>query len=309
MGALLDVILPVFVLIGFGYGAVRLGWFSDTGVDALMVFTQRFAVPCLLFMAIASLDLGQSFDLRLLTSFYTGATVCFVLGILGARFFFARPWEDCVAIGFGCLFSNSVLIGLPISERAYGAESLSTNFAIIAVHSPYCYFLGITAMEIARNRSTSVVSMGGAILKGMFSNPLVLGLALGFTVNLSGLPLPSVFTDALDMMVAAALPVAIFGIGGVLARYKPEGDLWTVAMVVGLSLLLHPLIMVGMGTGLGLDHDVLRSAVITAAMAPGINMYVFADMYGKARRVAATSVLVATALSVLSIWVWLQVLG
>ena len=53
MAALIDVILPVFLVIGFGYVAVWKGYFSDSGVDGLMKFTQGFAIPCLLFRAIS----------------------------------------------------------------------------------------------------------------------------------------------------------------------------------------------------------------------------------------------------------------
>ncbi|MEL6649049.1 MAG: AEC family transporter, partial [Pseudomonadota bacterium] len=123
MQALLEVILPVFVVIGAGYLAVWRRWFSDSGVDGLMVFTQNFAIPCLLFLAIANLDLGQSFDWRLLLSFYVGSLSGFLLGLFGARYLFARDWEDAVVIGFCCLFSNSVLLGLAITERAYGTEA------------------------------------------------------------------------------------------------------------------------------------------------------------------------------------------
>ncbi|PKQ10850.1 MAG: AEC family transporter, partial [Alphaproteobacteria bacterium HGW-Alphaproteobacteria-1] len=148
MQALVEVIVPVFLVIGFGYLAVWRGWFSTAGVDGLMTFTQKFAIPCLLFAAIARLDLAQSFDWRLLLSFYGGALSGFLLGFFGARFLFGRSWEDSVAIGFASLFSNSVLLGLPIMERAYGLGALSANFAIIAIHSPFCYGIGITAMEV-----------------------------------------------------------------------------------------------------------------------------------------------------------------
>jgi malonate transporter len=52
----------------------------------------------------------------------------------------------------------------------------------------------------------------------------------------------------------------------------------------------------------------MRSAVVTASMAPGVNAYLFASLYGVAKRVAASAVLVATALSILTIWFWLSVL-
>jgi len=306
--ALLDVILPVFLVIGFGYFAVWKGWFSDSGVEGLMKFTQNYAIPCLLFRAISTLDLSAQFDPALLISFYTGASLGFTAGLLGARLIFKRSWSDAVAIGFVCLFSNSVLLGLPITERAYGIDALAANFAIVAVHAPFCYMLGVTAMEIARAETRNPLALTRKILRSMFRNALVIGIALGLAVNLSGLPLPGVFVDAVDMMVVAALPAALFGLGGVLVRYRPEGDSKTIAMVCVISLILHPAITLSLASLFQLDRDALRSAVVTASMAPGVNTYIFANLYGSARRVAATSVLVGTAASIVTVWLWLLLL-
>jgi len=164
-------------------------------------------------------------------------------------------------------------------------------------------------MEIARNRGGDRKSLPGKVLKAMFSNALILGISLGFIVNLSGLTLPMILTDALDLMVRAALPAALFGLGGVLVRYKPEGDMRTILFVVAVSLVLHPAVVWGLGRMTDLSDAAFRSAILTAAMAPGINTYIFADMYGKARRVAASAVLLGTGLSILSVWVWLALLG
>jgi len=308
MQALANVILPVFLIIGFGYVARWRKLITDAHVDGVVLFTQNFAIPCLLFVAIARLDLGQEFDLRLLASFYAGAIICFALGFAGARWLFRRDWEDCVAIGFVALFSNSLLLGLPITERAYGSDALAANFAIIAVHSPICYGIGITAMELVRNRGGRLRDTGARVLKAMFRNALVIGIALGFIVNLSGLPIPGVMDQALDMMVRAALPAALFGLGGVLYRYRPEGDLRTIGFVVALSLIVHPAITLGLAHLLGLGTQGMRSAVVTAAMAPGVNAYVFANLYGRAKRVAASSVLIGTAGVIITGWVWLQIL-
>lgn len=308
MQALIDVVLPVFLVIGAGYLSVWRGWFSDAGVDGLMRFTQRFAIPCLLFIAISGLDLGQEFDWRLLLSFYSGALAGFGLGTLGALVIFGRDIEDAIAIGFCCLFSNSLLLGLPITERAYGADALTANYAIIAVHSPFCYAVGITAMEIARAGGRIGRSVPLQVLRAMLSNALILGIVLGFAVNLSGVALPGPLQEGLAMLGRAALPAALFGLGGVLVRYRPEGDLRIIAFVCLLALVAHPLITGALGLGFGLSDPALRSAVITAAMAPGVNAYIFADLYGRARRVAASSVLLGTGLSILTLWVWLGVL-
>lgn len=309
MTALLDVVLPVFLVLGAGYLAVWRGLFSDAGVDGLMVFTQKFAIPCLLFSAISTLDLGQSFDWRLLISYYSGSATVFVLGILGARLFFGRGLPDSIAIGFVALFANSVLLGLPITERAFGPEALVPNYAIIAIHAPFCYVLGITTMEVAIAPSRSPLHLAATVGKAVFSNALMIGIMLGFAVNLSGMTLPGVVDEAIGLMIRAALPAALFGLGGVLYRYRPEGDAKVIAFVCGLSLIVHPAITYGLGSLVtGLSTGQLRGAVLTAAMAPGVNAYLFANMYGAARRVAASAVLIGTAVTVLTASAWLLIL-
>ncbi|MCY4178992.1 MAG: AEC family transporter [Litoreibacter sp.] len=308
MSDLISVILPVFLVIGAGYLAVKFRTFPESGVDGLMKFTQSFAIPCLLFKAIAELELGIYFTAPLLASYYLPCIAMFVLGIIGARMFFGRPWEDSVAIGFACMFANSVLLGLPIMERAYGADALDPNYALIALNAPICYGLGITVMETVKHRGQPLFATLKAVSNAMVHNALIWGLALGFIVNLSEISIPQVAGDALDLMIRAALPAAIFGMGGVLAQYKFEGDLGPVIMICGLTLLLRPAMSYGLVSGFGLDVPATRSSVLTAAMAPGINAYVFANMYGVAKRVAASAVLAATALSILSITGWLLLL-
>ncbi|MDP4031440.1 MAG: AEC family transporter [Pseudorhodobacter sp.] len=311
MSALLDVILPVFLVIGFGYAAARSGLFGESAVDGVMRFAQNFAVPCLLFRSIAQLDLAGAYDIGLFVSFYGGAFAGFALGFFGARHLFGRSATDAVAIGFACMFSNSLLLGLPITERAYGAGALAANYAIISIHSPLLYGFGITAMEVARShgRGTPTLALTRGVLLAIFSQPLVLGIMLGFAVNLSGVALPGPVWAAVDMMVRAAIPAALFGLGGVLHRYRPEGDMKAIAMVCAITLLVHPAITFGLGRYVfGLDTAQMRSAVLTAAMASGVNAYLFANMYGAARRVVASAVLLATAASIASIWVWLHIL-
>lgn len=309
MQALLDVILPVFLVIGFGYTAVWRGWMSDDAIEGLMKFAQNFAIPTLLFRAISTLDLGQNFDIAMLFSFYAGATAGFAAGLFGARFLFGRPWEDSVAIGFIGLFSNSLLLGLAITERAYGADALTANFAILAIHAPFCYGLGITVMEVVRNQGGGSLRTVKSVLKAIFKNVLVISIALGFVVNLSGLTIPEFFTDALDLLSRTALPTALFGLGGVLSRYRPEGDMHIILYISAVSLILHPVITWSLGSAMSLPQGAFRSAVLTSAMAPGINAYIFANMYGVARRVAASAVLLSTAATLFTAWIWLGLLG
>lgn len=313
MSALFDVILPVFLVIGAGYLVSWRGWFSPAGVDGLQRYAQNFAVPVLLFSSMAALDLSADFDPWLLLAFYIGALSSFLVGWIVSRRVIGRSPEDAVAIGFACLFSNSLLLGIPIMERAYGPQSLAGNFTIIALHSPLLYTLGITVMEFTRAHGTGVSPGRVAVraLNGVVRTPLVIGILAGLAMNLltqGGLVLPEGFWAAVEMIARSALPAALFALGGVLLRYKPQGDAASIALICGCSLILHPSLTYGLGLAFGLDTGGLRSAVVTAAMAPGVNAYLFANLYGAAIRSAASAVLIATALSILTVWGWLEIL-
>jgi len=311
MNALLDVILPVFLILGAGYFAAWYKILDESAIDGVMKFAQNFAIPCLLFRSLSRLDLGQSFDMGLLLSFYIGAVGAGVLAYFGARVIFKRPATDAIAIAFTASFSNTLLLGLPITERAYGPDALTANYAIIAVHSPFFYALGISLMEMARTKGQGLAktALAGRVVKSILRQPLVIGILAGLAVNISGLSLPGVVISAVDMMVRAAIPAALFGLGGVLLRYRPEGDMKTISMVCALTLIVHPAVTYGLGRyAFGLSVDQLRSAVVTAAMAPGVNAFLFANIYGAARRVAASTVLLATAGTVLTAWGWLHLL-
>lgn len=310
MWQILQVVLPVFFIIGAGYLAAKRQYFSAQHAATLMRFATQFAVPCLLFLAIARLDLGAGFKATTLLPFYLGAFSSFTITGLIARWLFRHKPGFSVAVGFSALFSNSVLIGVVIVELAYGVAALEPAFAIVAIHAPFCYLLGITTMEFSRADGVGIVNTIKTVAKQIFSNALTIGLMLGFAVNLTGISLFPPLETSIELIAKAALPTALFGLGAVLAGYRVASGLAEVAVISFNKLLLHPAIAFVLGRYIfELPEDILKPIVVMAAMPPGINAYVFANMYNRGRRIAASSVLLATAVSVVSISVWLAILG
>jgi len=307
IAAIFDIIAPVFLLIAIGAGAVKLGWFSDAAVDGLMGFALKFAAPSLLFLSVARLDLGQAFRWPLMASFFLAASLSFFGAMILARVIFKRRPGEAVSTAFGALFSNALLLGLPIAERAYGTEALATNIALLSVHAPFCYLLGISAMEASRRDKQSVFHSLRMIVLAMFRNPLMIGIGLGFVANLGSITLPGPVLSTVDMLARTTLPVALFAIGGVLTRYSLAASLAESSMVASFKLLLHPALVYLLATQVFmLETQVMRNAVLMAAMAPGVNVFVFATMYGRSKGVAASTILLATMASVFTAagWIW-----
>ena len=311
MEVFVKVILPVFLVVGTGYLSVWHKWLNAKNIDSLTTFAQNFAIPCLLFYAIAKIEIGEYFNLRLLVSFYFCALACFIIGFLAAYIYFNRDKEESICIGFTCLFSNSILLGLPIMENAHGPASLGSNYAIIAFHAPFCYLIGILSMEFfrERNKALNFKKSLTQIFNSVLKNPLIIAISSGLLVNIFGLPIPVSLWSGLSIMKEAALPTALFALGGVLYQYRPEGDNLTIGFVIFVSIILHPALVYFASISLSLTLDQIRSAVITAAMAPGINAFLFASTYKKAQPVVASSILLGTIATVCSASIWIIILG
>jgi malonate transporter len=307
---ILNVVIPVFAIIALGYGAVRLRLYPAEGVKGLVAFVNNFATPCLLFEAMLYSDFSTAFNPAIILPFYAGSLTSLTLGaIIAVKWFKARPGEG-VSSGFSAMFTNTVLIGIPIVTRAYGEGALPTVFSIIAFHAPVLITIGMLVMELVRRDGAPLhKSLGVAGLR-IVQNPLLWGVLLGFIANRSGLVLPEPGTAFLDMMSAAVLPAALFGLGGALNEYRVS-ESWLQASVMSVfQLIIHPAIAyVLMIHVLHVPLEIARYGILLAAMPAGINVYVFATYYDRAVNVATNTVLISTVASVLTVTAWLYLLG
>jgi len=305
---ILNIVAPVFLVIAAGYVAVRSGITSAEGIDRLMQFAIQFAIPCLLFLATSTIDLDVAFSWRMMLAYYLAAIVCFTVAFFIVKNFFKRRPGEAVGVAFAAMFSNLVMLGLPISERAWGIDSLAPNYALVAVNAPICYLLGITAMEFLRADGRGVAATSRIVVKAMFRNSLMIGIGLGFIVNLGGIGLPGALLAAVDLLAQAALPLALFALGGVLTRYTLSKSLGEAGLIVVLSLVVQPAITLLLSWQLQLPAATTKSIVLMSAVAPGLNAYLFASMYNRGTEAAASAVLLSTMLAGFTVSAWLLLL-
>lgn len=303
-------ILPVFLVLGAGYASVRFGYLDASIADALNAFAVRLAVPLLLFAAMLRLDFGAAFHPPMLVGFYAGAFTCFVLAIALARLVWHRRPGEAVSVGFSATFSNTLLLGLPIIKQAYGEAAASPAFAIISLHAPLIYSVGIVTMELSRRDGRPLAETLLVALKSVLGNSLMIGILGGIAFNLAGIGLPDAVMAGIDLLAAAAIPAALVGIGASLTQYKLTAGMAESLAVSALALLLHPLIALMLTHYVfALPLEFVRTAVVLAAMPPGVNIYIFATMYDRGVQLAASLLLLSTALSVITISGWLYVVS
>lgn len=306
---ILFAVTPVFVLIAIGYFTTSKGYLPQTLGDSLGAFAAKLAVPVLLSLAMMRLDLASAFSLPVLVSFYAGALICFSVGIVIARSIFKRRPGEAVAFGFAAMFSNSVLLGVPIVERAFGPETLEIAFGIIALHAPSLYTVGMITMEMMRRDGKTLPQTLRKAGRSIIANPLMIGIAAGLAVNLSGITIAEPLMAPLQMLASAAIPAALVGMGATLTQYRITAAPAETLTAACLAIVVHPLIAFIFAYGVfDLPREAILAVVGIAAMPPGVNIYIFASLYQRAVGLAASALLIATVLSVLTISGWFYAL-
>ena len=315
MTVLLDVVVPVFVLVGLGYGfAVTKVLSRETG-EGLVAFVFTVAVPLLLARTIVlGPPLDASVVLLWLCYFGTVALV-WTAADLGVIHLFGRGRRAGVIAGVGAGFSNLVLMGIPLVQLAYGQAGLDILFLVIAVHLPIMVGTATFLMEFAlradgvEKAPVNVLGTAKALARNLGRNPLVIGILIGLLWRLSGLPFGGVPARITDLLGGAAGPVALFALGMGLDKYGIRGNLAPAIYLATLSLAVMPGIALALAHLLGLDDLTRKVVVVGAAMPTGVNAYLFASDFKIAEGMATNTIVLATASALVTVPLWLAFMG
>lgn len=303
----IEIVLPVFAVMVVGWLFARGGVIDQGGVKAISDFVFLLAVPALLFRTTAG-GLGEgAVDPGLFKAYYLAAAVNFGLALtIGWKVLPVAATERAV-MTVAATFSNAVLIGIPLIERAFGPDGLVPLLLLVSVHAVILLTAGTIAFEIARGGEQGHGRIGGVLrqsLKGVVRNPIIMSLLAGFAWHATGVPLPGMVDSFLGIVATGAGPAALFAVGGGLAFYRLAGDLRHILALVVLKCLFLPLWVWLLATRVfEVRPDWVPVMVVMAALPIGANASLFALRYGVYVQRATGAVFLSTLVSVLTLTV------
>ncbi len=312
MTQIILIVLPVFGLIVLGWLAGISGYLSDRVGEGLSDFVFCVAVPCLLFRTMATAALPDTSPWSYWLAYFLGVAAIWILADLLARRRGRSPAAASI-LGFATAQSNTVLLGIPLILVAYGEAARVPVFVLVAVHLS-AMMTAVTVLVAVANR-TADASAGlparlAELLRSLILHPILLGIGLGLLYRWSGLPLSGASLTLVDMLSSAAVPCALFSMGLALKRYGIHGNLAFLAIIAGLKLILHPLLVFALvNYAITLPALWGKTAVLFAACPCGINGYLIAGRYKLEEATTSGAIAVTTILSIFTIAGWLWVLG
>lgn len=306
-----DIVLltaPLFLLVFFGYGLTRWAGWPRPVADALTRFVFSVAIPAFLFRLMSDFSRLPAVDARLLIAYFGGCLLVFVVGRLFAQRAFGMDGVSQSVFGLGGIFANNVLLGLPLARMALGENALPVVSLVLVFNSLILWTLVTVSVEWARHRAMSWSGYWRAA-KAVARNPVVAGILLGTAWGLSGLPLPTVVDNTLDLIGHAAIPLSLIALGMGLAGYGVREG-WRISLAICvLKMLIQPLVVFALARALSLPTLETQVIVLLASLPVGANVYLMARQFNTLQGPVAASLVLSTALAAITAPVILTLLA
>lgn len=304
--------LPVVLLIAIGFAAGRLRLIRGEAVRDLSNLVFLVLVQALLFRTMATAHL-ERLDLRSVALYYIVAGAMFF-----ALLFIQGLNSRSAVVALAAIFSNTLMIGVPLVQLAYGQAGLVHLFTLISMHALVLLTLATIVIEllVAREQAANgqqghrpIAATVARAVKNAILHPVPLPIIAGFLYSLTGLGLHPVVERPLKLLGDAFGPVALVLVGVTLAQTAIGPHLRGAAGISLLKCVVHPLLMALAGWALGFGGLALSVMVVAAALPVGANVFLFSQRYHKAEELVTASVAVSTAVAVVTVSITMALLA
>ncbi len=300
----LNATVPVFLMMVLGAAVRRLGLLDVETARKLNRFVFRLALPVLLFNDMSGTDISQVWDGRFVL-FCVGANAVSI----AVAWVLALPWKDKSIRGEfvqASYRSSAALLGTAILTNLYGSVGMAPLMMAITV--PAYNIVAVVALNVFRpDGKTGEKGRLGKTLRGIVTNPLIIGILLGLVWSALKVPMPAILGKTLSSLGSLATPLGLMAMGATfdlksaLSQSKPAAAA-SFMKLAGFCILLLPV-----AVAMGFRGQALVVILVMLGSATSVSSYVMVVSMGHAGALTSGVVMLTTLLSGFTFtgWLWL----
>ena len=300
--------LPLFFVMVLGYVLYQKKFLSDGFVAGANKFVFYVALPAQLFRDLGSTDVRATFD---------GAYVLFCFAVtLGSILTLWALAKLCLKnkslVGEFvqvCYRSSAAILGSAFLQSIYGDASMSSLMILGSV--PLYNVMAVVILTLESPDAAQTGSMAAKLKKsvrGIVTNPILLGIAAGFAWSLLGLPLPAMLNKTLSNVAGLTSPLALLVIGAGFKGRKALGYLRPTAAATVVKLMLLPALFLPLAVHFGFTDEKLVALLVMLGSISTPACYVMAKQMGHEGVLTGSVCVTTTLFSAFSLTFWLFVL-
>lgn len=301
----LDATLPVFLVMVAGGILGKLGFLPKEFCKAADKLTFKVTLPVMLFLDMAEVDMVHDFEPKFVL-FCAGATLVSILVIWALARVLVRDKNIVGEFVQASYRSSAAVLGVAFIQNIYGEAGMAPLMILGSVPLFNIFAVLILMLEAPGERRTA--PRPGQLLRGVITNPILLGILAGTVFSLLPVELPAMAAKTLDSLASLATPLALLSIGASFEgakAIKKAGPTVVAALIktVGLAAIFVPCAL-----ALGFREKELIALLIMLGSPTTPSSYVMAKNMGHEGVLTASAIAATTLLSALTLTGWIFIL-
>lgn len=302
MGDIASLLFPFFGLILIGFGAAKATRQSSEALGWLNTFIIYAALPALFFKLVSSTPIDQlvRFDFIGLTIFST--YLIFVVLFALSYWWRKNSLGESIIQSFAGSYGNIGYMGPGLALLALGEKAAAPVALIVCLENAVHFTVAPASMALRGEEKRSWLEIIRDVLWKVFTHPFILSVIAGFAVAAMEFSPPKAVAQLIDYLAQAAAPCALFVMGVTLALRPVKRIPTEIYYIVPAKLIIHPILtFTVLSTYGGFDPIWVYSATLLAGLPTATNVFVIGQQYNVWQERASATVLIATALSVVTL--------
>ena len=301
----LNATVPIFLMMLLGLLFRKIGWIDEVFASKMNKFVFLVPLPVLLFEDLATVDFAEVWD-RKFVLFCFGATLISIVIAAAVSFL----WKDRSIQGEfiqASYRSSAALLGIAFIQNIYGDAGMAPLMIIGSV--PLYNVMAVVVLSFFQpERKKLDRQVWINTLKGIITNPIILGIIAGLLWSALRLPIPSILEKTVSNIGAVATPMGLMAMGATFDIRKAFGKAKpavaaSVMKLVGFAALFLPL-----AVWLGFRREQLVAILIMLGSATTVSCYVMARNMGHEGVLTSSTVMLTTLFSAFTVTGWLYIL-
>ena len=301
----LNATVPIFLLMVLGFALRKLGVIDDVFASKMNKFVFLVPLPALLFEDLSTVDFSQVWNMKFVL-FCFGATLVSIALAAAVSFL----WRDRSIQGEfiqASYRSSAALLGIAFIQNIYGNAGMAPLMIIGSV--PLYNVMAVVVLSFFQpERKKLDRGVWKATLKGIATNPIILGIAAGLLWSALRIPLPSVLEKMVSDVGAAATPLGLMAMGASFDLKKAFGKAKPAVAASAMKLVLFAAAFLPAAVQLGYRGELLVAILVMLGSPTTVSCFTMARSMGHDGTLSAGAVMMTTVCSAFTFTLWLYLL-
>lgn len=301
----LNATIPIFLMMLLGMLFRKLGWMDEVFAAKMNKFVFLVPLPVLLFEQLATVDFSEVWDIKFILFCFVVTAISITISTL-----ISLLWKDRSVKGEfiqATYRSSAALLGIAFIQNIYGTAGMAPLMIIGSV--PLYNIMAVVVLSVFKPGNNSFdKALVKKTLKGIVTNPIIIGIVAGFVWSALKLSMPSILHKTVSSIGATATPMGLMSMGATFEMKKATSKMKPTLVAVFMKLVGFCAIFLPMAALLGFRNEEMIAILVMLGSATTVSCFVMARNMGHEGTLSSGVIMMTTLLSAFTLTMWLDVL-